>query len=74
MRFLGLKLGDWVPDAKIVWLFREQLTQTGLIEELPKQLERFLGQHQFATRKKVTLLMPVLYQHRDSATVGKRTR
>ena len=27
MRFLGLGLGDRVPDAKTIWLFREHLTQ-----------------------------------------------
>jgi hypothetical protein len=27
MRFLGLSLGDDVPDAKTIWLFREQLTE-----------------------------------------------
>jgi IS5 family transposase len=26
MRFLGLRLGDRVPDAKTIWLFREHLT------------------------------------------------
>jgi IS5 family transposase len=26
MRFLGLSLGDAVPDEKTIWLFREQLT------------------------------------------------
>lgn len=34
MRFLGLGLADAVPDAKTVWLFREQLTRAGAIEEL----------------------------------------
>ena len=34
MRFLGLGLSDWVPDAKTVWLFRERLTQAGAIERL----------------------------------------
>ena len=29
MRFLGLGLEDRVPDAKTVWLYREQLTQAG---------------------------------------------
>ena len=28
MRFLGLSLGDKVPDAKTIWLFRENLTRT----------------------------------------------
>ena len=27
MRFLGLGIGDRVPDAKTIWLFREHLTQ-----------------------------------------------
>lgn len=34
MRFLGLALEDRVPDAKTVWLYREQLTQAGAIERL----------------------------------------
>jgi IS5 family transposase len=34
MRFLGLALEDRVPDAKTVWLFREQLTRAGAIERL----------------------------------------
>ncbi|WP_426386883.1 IS5 family transposase [Sphingobium sp. R-21] len=34
MRFLGLGLGDKVPDAKTVWLFREQLVQAKAIEPL----------------------------------------
>ena len=34
MRFLGLGLEDRVADAKTVWLYREQLTQAGVIETL----------------------------------------
>ena len=34
MRFLGLTLGERVPDAKTIWLFRERLTRAGLIETL----------------------------------------
>jgi transposase, IS5 family len=29
MRFLGLALEDRIPDAKTIWLFREQLTRAG---------------------------------------------
>ena len=32
--FLGLGSGDQVPDEKTVWLFRKNLTKTGLAEEL----------------------------------------
>src|SRR6476646_2059322 len=34
MRFLGLGLGDAVPDANTIWTFREQLTKAGAIEPL----------------------------------------
>ncbi|MDI6803226.1 MAG: IS5 family transposase [Bacteroidota bacterium] len=34
MRFLGLTISDKVPDAKTIWLFREQLTKAGAIEKL----------------------------------------
>jgi transposase, IS5 family len=30
VRFLGLGLEDPVPDAKTVWLYREQLTEAGV--------------------------------------------
>jgi len=33
-RFLGLSLGDKVPDAKTIWLFRENLTKSGVYKEL----------------------------------------
>ena len=34
VRFLALTLEDKVPDAKTVWLYREQLSQAGVIEAL----------------------------------------
>jgi IS5 family transposase len=30
MRFLGLSLGDRVPDARTIWLFRERLTRAAI--------------------------------------------
>ena len=33
MRFVGLALEDRVPDAKTLWLFREQLTRAGAVEQ-----------------------------------------
>ncbi|CDN10906.1 Mobile element protein [Richelia intracellularis] len=38
MRFLGLGLAEPVLDATTVWLFRQELKQQGLIEELFEQL------------------------------------
>ena len=34
MRFAGLALHEPVPDAKTVWLFREQLVRAGAVERL----------------------------------------
>jgi len=34
MRFLGLGLGDTVPDEKTIWLFKEKLSKNGLIDQL----------------------------------------
>jgi IS5 family transposase len=42
MRFVGLGLGDPVPDAKTLWLFREQLTKAGAIERLFARFDRLL--------------------------------
>jgi IS5 family transposase len=41
-RFLGLETGDKVPDEKTVWAFREQLTKTGLVDELFSQFIGYL--------------------------------
>jgi IS5 family transposase len=51
MRFLGLNLGDTVPDAKTIWLFREQLTQADLTKTLFERFDRYLRDHGFAARK-----------------------
>lgn len=51
MRFLGLSLGATVPDAKTIWLFREQLTQAELIRVLFERFDAFLRKNGFAARK-----------------------
>ena len=32
--FLGLSTGDKVPDEKTIWMFRNELTKTGLVENI----------------------------------------
>ena len=34
MRFLDLSISDDIPDSRTVWNFREQITDSGLVEEL----------------------------------------
>ena len=41
-KFLGLESGDKVPDEKTVWLFRENLTNSGVVELLFSQFIQFL--------------------------------
>lgn len=42
MRFLGLGLGDTVPDAKTIWLFREHLTQAHALDNLFARFDKHL--------------------------------
>jgi len=51
MRFLGLTLGDAVPDEKTIWLFREQLTEAGVIKRLFEEFEAFLGEKGFSAKR-----------------------
>jgi len=41
-KFLGLESGDKVPDEKTVWLFRENMTTSGLVEEIFAQFGQYL--------------------------------
>ena len=51
MRFLGLTLGDRVPDAKTIWLFREQLGEAKLVKRLFKKFDQYLREQGFKARK-----------------------
>ena len=51
MRFLGLSLGHTVPDAKTIWLFREQLTEADRIKPLFERFDGFLRESGFTARK-----------------------
>ncbi len=41
-RYLGLSLGERVPDAKTIWLFRDTLTQSGIIRDLFEMFNEML--------------------------------
>ena len=50
MRFLGLQLEDRVPDAKTVWLFREQIKVQGLMEKLFARFHEQLAAQGYAAK------------------------
>ena len=51
MRFLGLGLDSRIPDAKTIWLFREDLTNHGLVKTLFEQFDAYLWEHGFRAQK-----------------------
>ena len=51
MKFLGLGIEDRIPDAKTVWLFRQQLTEQGSIEELFEQFDSYLRQQGYEAKQ-----------------------
>jgi IS5 family transposase len=51
MRFLGLALDDRIPDAKTVWLFREQLGELGIHKKAFAKFDRHLRDAGFSAKK-----------------------
>jgi IS5 family transposase len=51
MKFLGLGIEDRIPDAKTVWLFRQQLTEHGLILEFFETFENHLRESGYEAQK-----------------------
>ena len=50
MRFLGLGLGDRVPDAKTVWLYRETLAKAGKMDDLFALFDGYLARQGYIAR------------------------
>lgn len=66
MQFMGFSLADEVPDATTVWLFRKQLSERGLIEQLFEQFDGYLTQQGYAAKGGQIIdatLIPVPQQH-----------
>jgi transposase, IS5 family len=51
MRFLGLSINDRVPDAKTIWLFRENLVKADVHKKLFESFEKHLESQRLITRK-----------------------
>ena len=66
MQFLGIGLADEVPDATTVWLFRKQLSEQSLIEQLFEQFNGYLIEQGYAAKGGQIVdatLIPVPKQH-----------
>ena len=51
MRFLNLRFEDSIPDAKTLWLFRDTLTNKGVIEKLFKRFNNYLDREGFIAKQ-----------------------
>ncbi len=51
LRFVGLNIGETVPDSRTIRLFREQLTEAQLVETLFERFNDHLAQCGFLARK-----------------------
>ena len=49
-RFLGIGIGQKVPDATTIWRFREELGAAGVVQTLFDQFDSFLRQNGFQAR------------------------
>jgi transposase, IS5 family len=50
-KFLGLEIGEKVPDAKTIWLFRDNLSKQGIVAELFEQFEQQLREQGYKAQK-----------------------
>ena len=65
MRFLGLGLDDKVPDAKTICLFKDSLTQAGIMEQLFSQFNQMLEDRGIITHKGTIVDAPRQRNSRD---------
>ncbi len=69
-RFLGIGIGEKVPDATTIWRFREELVGAGIVEELFRQFDSFLRENGFQAK------CGQIYrrQHRKRAQAAQQSR
>ena len=60
MRFVGLALHDPVPDAKTIWLYREQLKRAGAIDGLFRRFDAVLSAKGYLARVGRSSMRPSL--------------
>ncbi|MBK7390108.1 MAG: transposase [Bacteroidetes bacterium] len=71
-KFIGQGLNNRVPDAKTIWLFRNTLTKSGVIELLFIKLGKQLERHGLIAKKDLWL-MQVLLECQFNVTRHKKT-
>jgi IS5 family transposase len=73
MRFVGLALHDPVPDAKTIWLFREQLTRSGTLARLFERFDRLLHERGYLVMGGQTIDATIIEARRPRLTREEKT-
>ena len=73
MRFLRLGLEDRVPDAKTIWLFREQLTRAGAITTLFAEFDTWLKRQGFLAMSGQIIDASIIAAPRQRNTEDEKT-
>jgi len=72
MRFAGLGLHQAVPDAKTIWLYREQLKQAGAIERLFRRFEAVLAAKGFLAMGRQIIDATIIAAPRQKLTTEEK--
>ena len=73
MRFVGLALEDRVPDAKTIWLYREQLTRAGAVEHLFARFDAALRDAGYLAMGGQIVDVTVIEARRPRLSEGEKT-
>jgi IS5 family transposase len=76
MRFLGLDIGDGVPDAKTIWAFKEMLKQNDLAKTLFLRFDTFLRANGYEAKQGQIVDATIVQSRirRDSREVNKQVK
>lgn len=72
MRFAGLELQHAVPDAKTIWLYREQLTRAGALAKLFARFDAMLAERGFLAMGGQIVDATLVEARRPRLTKGER--
>jgi transposase, IS5 family len=72
MRFVGLELHDPVPDAKTIWLYREQLKRAGAIDDLFRRFDAELTDRGYLAMGGQIIDATIVAAPKQRLTVGEK--
>lgn len=72
MRFLSLEFCQSIPDAKTIWLYRERLSQKGIIEKLFRAFDKALKERGYLAMSGQIVDASIISAPRQRRTKGEK--